>query len=267
MEENKEFVELSPDKELINSRSGIQVIARAAAILRTLSESPDGLSLAEIAKKLKLPRSTVQRIVYALDHENLVIAASTSKGVRLGPALISLASKTKFEISELFRPTLQTLANESGESAMLSIFSGHKMIFVDQVSGTHDLRIESPIGRSLTLHSSSPGKAVMAIMEQDELDKLLSVITYEKLTPNTAGSRAELENELEKVRREGVAFDMDENIVGISAVAFGMSLPNGEYAAISIPVPSQRFQQQKDQITATLKKHCLRLEKIYSNKR
>ena len=73
-------------------RSGVQVIARAAAVLRKLQDHPAGLTLGELAKLLKLPRSTVQRIVEALADENFVIAASPTRGVRLGPALLALAA-------------------------------------------------------------------------------------------------------------------------------------------------------------------------------
>ena len=72
-------------------KGGIQVIARAVGVLHKLREHPDGLSLGELAKLLKLPRSTIQRIVAALDDENLVISASPTRGVRLGPALLALS--------------------------------------------------------------------------------------------------------------------------------------------------------------------------------
>src|ERR1700721_234349 len=71
--------------------SQIQVIARAAAILRALEHEPEGLSLAQIAQRVKLARSTVQRIVAALAAEKLLIAASPNARVRLGPTILRLA--------------------------------------------------------------------------------------------------------------------------------------------------------------------------------
>src|SRR5690606_18148540 len=69
------------------SKQGIQVIARAAAITRALSRSPQGLSLAAIAKEVNLPRSTVQRIVNALQDEYIVELIGSEGGFRLGPAI------------------------------------------------------------------------------------------------------------------------------------------------------------------------------------
>jgi DNA-binding IclR family transcriptional regulator len=60
-----------------SERSGIQVIARAAAVLRPLRREPIGLSLGEIVERVSLPRSTVQRIVAALGREELLMSASS----------------------------------------------------------------------------------------------------------------------------------------------------------------------------------------------
>jgi DNA-binding IclR family transcriptional regulator len=90
--------------------SGIQVIARAAAILRALEDEPTGLSLGQIAERVKLARSTVQRIVGALAAEHLLIAATPGAGVRLGPALVRLASSTNVELDQLLRPALVKLS-------------------------------------------------------------------------------------------------------------------------------------------------------------
>ena len=145
-------------------RQGVQVIARAAALLRALEKHPDGLSLGELARALALPRSTVQRIVDALDREGLVIAASAASGVRLGPALLALAAATRFHIAEVARQTLEALAKECGETVDLSLADQDKVVFIDQVAGTHRLTAVSALGVSFPLHSSANGKAVLAAM-------------------------------------------------------------------------------------------------------
>lgn len=74
-----------------SDHSAVRAIARASDILRALSCHPEGMSVRQIAAEVDLPRSTVQRILAALDAANLVIAVSPNCGVRLGPALIALA--------------------------------------------------------------------------------------------------------------------------------------------------------------------------------
>src|ERR1700721_1185975 len=84
----------------------IQVIARAASVLRALEGEQEGLSLAQIAQRVDLARSTVQRIVDALRAEHFLIAATPTSGVRLGPALIRLAASPSGEFAQITGPII-----------------------------------------------------------------------------------------------------------------------------------------------------------------
>ncbi|CAB3961895.1 MULTISPECIES: IclR family transcriptional regulator [Burkholderia] len=241
-------------------RPAVQVIARAAAVLRALKAHPDGLSLGELAKLLALPRSTVQRIVDALHAENLVIAASLARGVRLGPALLPLAAAAKFGFVDIARPTLQHISRECGETVDLSLLDADKVVFVDQVRGTHRLRAESDVGISFPLHSSAPGKAMLAAVPKDELEHFREVLRLGKLTPRTIDSWTELDAALAEIRRSGISSDLEENAEGICAIAASLRLPTGEFAAISIPVPTQRFMDIRGQLEALLLEQCDKLQ-------
>ena len=83
----------------------IQVITRAAKVLRALEGEANGLTLGQIAQRVGLARSTVQRIVDALREEQFVIAASPTAGVRLGPALIRLAASASVNFDQVTRPS------------------------------------------------------------------------------------------------------------------------------------------------------------------
>ena len=132
------------------SRQGIQVIARAAAILRALENESEGLSLGQIAKRVDLPRSTVQRIVSALADEQLLIAASPNARVMLGPAIVRMAANTHFEFAAFVRPHLESLAQQTGETVDLSMQRGDKMVFVDQIASSHRLSAISAVGAQIT---------------------------------------------------------------------------------------------------------------------
>lgn len=258
----------SPPAEAGPERAGgIQVIARAAAVLRALKEHPAGLSLGELAKLLGLPRSTIQRIVDALDDENLVIAASPTRGVRLGPALLALAAATRFEIAELARPVLQEISRDCGETVDLSLLDGDKLVFVDQVSGVHRLRAESAVGVSFALHSTAPGKAMLAAMDEHALGNLRPRLRLTRLTPRTITAWPVLADELSRVRESGVGVDDEENSVGICALAVALHLPGGELAAVSVPVPTQRFADQRDHLKTLLLARVERLQQMIGGPR
>jgi DNA-binding IclR family transcriptional regulator len=242
-------------------RQSIQVIERAGAILRALQHHPDGLSLGQIAAAVELPRSTVQRIVDALDRENLVIAASATRGggVCLGPALIALGAATRFRIADMARPTLERLAKETDETVDLSIFDQSKAVFIDQVTGTQRLRTVSAIGLPFPLHCTANGKAMLAAIPSLDLERLRRLLKLERLTKNTITTWPELDRELQQVRRSGVAFDREEHSMGICAVGAVLHSPTGQIAAISIPVPTIRFLKNESALARTLLAHCERL--------
>lgn len=241
------------------SRTGVQVIARAALVLRALERSPDGASLADLANSVGLPRSTVQRIVDALDAEGLVVAASSNEGVRLGPALLSLAAAVRFDIVEIARPVVEALAKATGETVDLSIANRDRVVFVDQVPGIHRLAAVSAVGVSFPMHSCANGKAVLAAMNELELRRVRSRLKCVEKTPNTLANWHDLSAELERVRKEGIAYDREENSLGISAVAMAFRMPDGRLGALSIPVPTQRFGDALPGLLEALRRHHQRL--------
>lgn len=249
-----------PAVDTVERAGGIQVIARAAAVLRALRDHPAGLTLGELARLLALPRSTIQRIVDALDQEQLVMAASPTRGVRLGPGLLPLAAAARFEIAEFARPALQELARECGETVDLSLLDGTKLVFVDQVAGAHRLKAESGVGVAFALHSSAPGKAMLAALDAAELHNLRPRLRLTRYTASTVTSWDVLERELAQVRAQGHGVDLEENSLGICAVAVALKLPGGGLAAISVPVPTQRFESSRANVTALLMARCGRLQ-------
>src|ERR1700722_12171230 len=188
----------------------VQVIARAANVLRALEGESNGLSLGQIAQRVGLARSTVQRIVEALSEEHFLIAASPTSGVRLGPALIRLAASAHVEFDLITRPLLAQLSQKLGETVDLSVLKGAVAIFTDQVQGVHRLRAVSAVGETFQLHCSANGKALLSVMDQPKLDRLLRG-PLPKMTANAIVQRAELIKAVESVRRTGVAYDLEEH--------------------------------------------------------
>jgi DNA-binding IclR family transcriptional regulator len=227
------------------SPSGIQVIARAAAILRTLSDDPSGQSLGQIAQTLNLPRSTVQRIVRALAAEHLV---STTHGIRLGPALQSLAKATRIDMTDQCRPHLGALAKQTGETVDLSVLRGGQMIFLDQTEGTGRLRTVSAVGEAFPLTTTANGRACLAALpDQHMLQLATAEWAARRETVDLPGFLALIA----EVRKTGLARDLDAHTTGISAL--GISFTDGtDHYAISVPIPSSRFAEKSGIVTKAL---------------
>ncbi|MGI9203902.1 MAG: IclR family transcriptional regulator [Woeseiaceae bacterium] len=232
-------------------RQGVQVIARAAEIMRALENEDDGLSLGQLAKRLQLPRSTVQRIVGALADEQLVIAATPAARVTLGPAILRMAANAKFDFTTFARPQLEALAQRTGETVDLSMLRQDKMIFVDQIVGSHRLRAVSAVGEAFPTFSSANGKAALSLLDNEKISALLEGRLYEE-TPNSITSMKDLLREIETVRATGIAVDNEEHTEGICALGTAFCDPAGRIFAVSVPVPTTRFARMRDSITQAL---------------
>jgi DNA-binding IclR family transcriptional regulator len=244
------------------SRQGIQVIARAVKILRALEGRSEGLSLSAIAKEVDLPRSTVQRIVSALASEGFLISASPTSRVRLGPSLVSLGTSAKADIDRVILPYMKQLSMEVKETVDLSVQDGTSMVFIDQViADTQKLRAVSAVGDAFPIHSCANGKAVLARMHDTDIDELLDKDELGSMTEYTVRSKAHLKTELDKVRKSGIALDREEHCEGVCAIGIAIADPYGRNIAISIPIPSVRFNRNKKVISEKLIEYKRVIEK------
>ena len=259
--------ERTPALDADRERSGgIQVIARAAEILRVLEHQPEGLSLGQIARAVGLARSTVQRIVGALAAEDFVTALGPNGGVRIGTGLVRLAASVGSNVAELLRPHLRALGDDVGETVDLSVLSGGSAVFVDQVPGRQRLVALSAVGERFPLHCTANGKAILACFSDADALELV-----EKSLMEHPGfglrDRAALTRDIEAARSTHLAYDLEEHGKGISAIGTALLDPVGSPIAISIPVPSARFAEERRYIAEQLLEFRERIKPIVTRRR
>jgi DNA-binding IclR family transcriptional regulator len=235
----------------VQSQSQVQVIARAAAILRALEDEAAGLSLGQIAQRVNLARSTVQRIVAALEAEKFLIAASPTGRVRLGPTILRLAASARTDFVGVVRPYLTRLSSELKETVDLSVVKKDHLVFIDQVIGSQRLRMVSAVGETFPLYCTANGQAYLATLDDAAIAKLIGT-SYEQRTPRTLTRLEDLLRDLKTVRKTGVAIDREEHALGVCAAGVVTRDPVGNAVAISVPVPAQRFYKHQRTIVAQL---------------
>lgn len=240
-----------PSASAADRQNGIQVIARAAAILRTLETNRDGMSLGEIARSVGLARSTVQRIVNALAAEGFV-SANGARSLRIGPAIAGLAAASSSNTANLVAPYLRALGDDVGETVDLALLSGGSATFVDQVQGRHRLVALSAVGERFPLHCTANGKAILACFSPEDADELIDKSLAEHPQHPLRDRRALL-REIEEVRQTKLAYDLGEHGEGISAVGTALLDAFGRPVAISVPVPQQRFEDVREEVTRKLR--------------
>jgi DNA-binding IclR family transcriptional regulator len=214
---------------------GIQVIARAAAVLRALDQ--DGMSLGDLSKATGLPRSTVQRIVDSLARENLVELDIT--GIRPGWGLQELAKKANSDIAQRVRPALEQLFQTTHETVDISTASGGEVAFLDRIISDQELRVVPIPTKPRPLHLMANGKAILSLMNDEDINA--TIRRRAKPSSQTKTKIADILAEIATVRTTGFSYDREDHTPGVCAVGTPIHVTGLRPHAISIVVPLQRF--------------------------
>ncbi len=235
-----------------DNQAGIGVVARSAALLRTLGDASSGMSLGQIAKQISLPRSTVQRLVGALEAEGLVMTGTGAGRITLGPEFMRLAGRARPAIINRVRPVMERLSAELQETVDFSSIQRTNIVFLEQVVGNQRLLAVSHVGDAFPLHCSSVGKAYLATLTPDEIVRRLGE-KYEGRTPKTLTSFDALLAGIEEAKSTGVGVDCEEHTEGICAAGIAFEDDAGSWYGLSLPMPVARFTKKKAQALKLLR--------------
>ncbi|MDI9888359.1 IclR family transcriptional regulator [Streptomyces sp. HNM0645] len=239
------------DEASARNQGGIQVISRAAQMLRAIRETPGGLTQSELAERLGLPRTTIHRIMSALEDEGLVVSGRGGRGrYRLGPEIARLAEASTREVVRLIHPFLLGLSARLKETVDLSVLDRGEITFIDQVEAPHRLRAASAVGESFSLHSCAPGKAILATLMPSRMRQLLPP-RLPALTSHTITKLPDLLEQVNGIRETGVAYDYEEQNDGICAAGVAFEVA-GQKMAVSVPMPAQRFHGREEECAQAL---------------
>jgi IclR family acetate operon transcriptional repressor len=233
--------------------SRVQSIQRAFAVLGALSAGPLGVT--EIADRVGLPKSTVARLLSALQEEGVVERARDRPLYRIGARLTALSAggAPGAGLVAIVRPDLEDLAAEVGEAAGLGIPDGFRVHYVDQADTPNAVQARDWTGTRVPMHAVPSGLVLLAHMPVDDLDAFLSR-PLERFTPHTVTDPAALRARLARVRADGYAWVREEFDVGICSVAAPVLDGEAVIAAIHVHGPAYRFPPTdgEDTITAAL---------------
>lgn len=233
-------------------RNEMRMISRGVAVLRALADHPSGLSLGQIAKATGLARSTVQRLVGALEAEQLVSTSTNVAGVRLGVELARLGSSVHKEVRHLFRPHIERLHSRVQDTIDLTTLMDDGAVVIDQISSPQALRVVSYIGLALPLHCTASGKAHLTQMEESIAARYLRR-PLKRFTANTLADNAQLLALVGTADANLCHVDREEYADGVCAVGLPIrGLANGNYA-LAISTPTQRFEDRLAFLSRELK--------------
>ena len=197
------------------------IVKKAFIILKAISQSSKGLRISEISTMLNISKSTVHGITAALDDQGAITRDSVSKRYTIGITLMELgkAAYERIDFKEIAQPVMEELMEQCQESVFLGIRNNDSVTVIDIIESRKDFKITSPIGTSLPLMAGATGKLFLSRMESKNLQKYLHSEPLIRYTANSIIDPDQYEKELTKVKENGFAFDDEEYISGVRAVA------------------------------------------------
>lgn len=221
--------------------SRVQSIERAFRVLTALTDGPTGVTA--IAERARLPKSTVVRLLRALQTEAAVEQVAGDGRYRLGPRVSTLAAGLvpARSIALVARPHLSELAAATGEAAGLSVPDGREVLTIDQVDTPNPISIRDWTGTRAPMHAVPAGQVFLAHLPSAGLERYLAQ-SLVATSPHTITDPELLRDRLRAVARTGYAWVHDEFLDGMSSVAAGIGDVTGDLiAAIHVHGPSYRF--------------------------
>jgi DNA-binding IclR family transcriptional regulator len=225
-------------------RGGVQSIERAFAILEEIARNRDGITLAELSKRVGLHSSTTFHLVRTMLSLGYIRQIKDSKRYRVGRGLFALAASAfdENEIVSLSLPVLEGLARSTGETAHLAARMGDRVVILARSAGPGALQVAERAGVVRPAHCTALGKVLLAALPEGEFEQFLARADIVPHTGKSIIDRQRLRLEIEDVRKRGIAYDdgeFDEEVRCVAAPVHGFA--GDVIAAIGISGPIWRL--------------------------
>lgn len=226
----------------------VKSAGRTMRIVRTVYRL-DGARVGAIADEMSLPKSTVHNYLKTLEQNEYLV---NEDGVyRVGLRFLELGerSRSKLEVYEVAKPELKELATITGELVSLVVEEHGRGVYVYRAKGNKATEfhtyVSSHVGERMYLHSSAPGKAILANMDEETRESVLERHGMPSLTEQTIQDRDSLFQELQDIQDEGIAYDYEEQLSGLWSVALPVMKNDELLGAISISGPASRLTNER----------------------
>lgn len=222
------------------------------AVLEALAEQ-ETVGLAELSQRITTSKSTTYRLLQTMQDLGYVERKDDGEKYGLTLKVYGLGAKVLTRQADLIKvadKAMRVLSQETHEAVHLGILDPQtaSVVYVHKFNSLYNLCMQSPIGKRNPLYSTSLGKALLAWGDGGEVAELLPRLAYVRITPNTITDAGILAAQLETVRRQGYAEEVEESEAGVHCMAVPVFDHIGRVvAAISLSFPAFRFDEQRRQ--------------------
>lgn len=219
----------------------VRAVDRSHRIVQALQDHGGG-TVTEIASAVGLPKSTVYNHLQTL-HANEYVTRQGEE-YRLGLRFLEQGGYTRdrMDVFDVAKPELEELAADTGELVNLAVEEHGWAVYLHQERGEQAVALDSYIGKRRHMHSTAFGKAMLAFMTEEKVDRVLDEHGMPTHNDATIADRAELFEELATVRERGYASDDEESLEGLRCVGAPILTRSEEVlGAVSVSGPISRL--------------------------
>ncbi len=194
----------------------LPAVERAVAVLEEIAHSRSGMSLTELTQRLKLPRSSMHCLLVTLERCGYLQRNSARGRYHFGAKIFSLTNLALGGIGlrEVANPFLRALVRRTGLTAHMAILAHDQAVLIEQVTPAGVSRVATWLGKSLEVHCSALGKALIAWLPEEDLKRIIRDHGLPRLNDNTIASPRKLLEELARTRKNGYSIDDEEADIG-----------------------------------------------------
>lgn len=229
----------------------VKSATRVMQILELVGRTRDGLKHLDIAKALDIPKGSLTFLLADLVGGEFLTIQKNDKQYRIGPKILSLAGRylADLDIIKASQPFIRKIIAATNESCGLAVRMGFKVMIVWREQTQEPLKWDLKIGDLYPMHASSHGKAILAFMEDEEIHQYLSSSDFIPKTDQTITDSQALLDQLREIKNGAIAYSREENFEGITSMGVPIFNHLGHaIASFGIPVPSQRFTNDKEKV-------------------
>lgn len=247
------------------SKYMVPVLRSTFQIMEELSQT-GALKLNQITLRTGLPKSTVFRILRSLDQLGYILYDEEGKEYSLSPNLAELGRSVAWSepLRKIALPQMLDLRRRFGETVNLGEVHLDRAVYLEVIPSEHPLDFDERRGSWVYVHASSLGKAILAFSHPEFVETVVSDRTLPALTPNTIVNPRDFLKELEQVRKQGYAFDLQEvNMLGNCVAAPIRDRHGTAVAAISISGPAARFKPKSPKVVEAVQRAAKKISKHF----
>lgn len=240
-------------------QESVQSVSKALDILEIFLEGRREMALSEIAASLKMNKATARRLIATLVKRGYIYQKENRGKYSLGMIYLNFsgAIKSNMPFRNLAVPYLMRLSQEINESVILSLNESKNRVLTEtfQDAADHVLKALPSESATVLLHSTCLGKIALSSFSDEELERYFNNRPIERRTPNTITNLNDMKYILKAVREEGVAYDDEEDSLGVRGVA--AALHDGEdsiIGSIGVLAPTVRMTRNQMKKLGTILK-------------